>query len=100
MKGVSAWNFDVAALKAEAEAEAEPMPTIPEAPRATPCRPVHLLHTLRQLCFRARPAALPGHVRCTGRQVQQQRLPLPLGCWGGRAGPQPADGERSSACPS
>ena len=34
VKGVSAWNFDVAALKAEAEAEAEPMPTIPEAPRA------------------------------------------------------------------
>ena len=34
VKGVSSWNFDVAALKAEAaEADAEPMPTIPEAPR-------------------------------------------------------------------
>ena len=31
MKGVSSWNFDVQALKAEAEADSEPLPTIPEA---------------------------------------------------------------------
>lgn len=31
MKGVSAWNFDLAALKAEAEKESEPeLPSIPE----------------------------------------------------------------------
>ena len=30
VKGVSSWNFDVAALKAEAEADNEPLPTIPE----------------------------------------------------------------------
>ena len=27
---MSSWNFDVAALKAEAEADSEPLPTIPE----------------------------------------------------------------------
>ena len=38
VKGVSAWNFDMAALKAEAEKESEPeLPPIPEASIAGVC---------------------------------------------------------------
>ena len=42
MRGVSAWNFDVAALKSNAAMEgATELATVPEVPgRLPPCRPV------------------------------------------------------------